>query len=89
LLAYFGEKQKVRCGHCDVCIERNKVELSELEFDTILNQIKPLLKEKPCSIKELVDRIQKAKEDQVIKVIQWLLDNNKVTYDKSRRLFWN
>jgi ATP-dependent DNA helicase RecQ len=88
LLAYFGEKQKVRCGHCDVCIERNKVELSELEFDTMLDQIKPLLKQKPCSLNELVDRIPKANEDQVIKVIQWLLDNGKIKYEKSRKLSW-
>lgn len=88
LLAYFGEVQKVRCGKCDVCIERNKIELNEMEFDTVLDQIKPFLKQEPYSLKELADRIKGSSEDNIIKVIQWLLDNDKVIYDKSRRLSW-
>lgn len=89
LLAYFGENQTTRCGKCDVCIERNKIALSELEFDTVLEQIKPLLMEKSLSIRELADQVNDASEDNIIKVVQWLLDNNKVTYDRARRLSWH
>jgi ATP-dependent DNA helicase RecQ len=88
LLAYFGEKQSHRCGKCDVCIERNKIELSELEFNTVLEQVKPLLSEKPLSIKDLAEQVKGANENQIIKVVQWLLDNNKVSYDAARRLTW-
>lgn len=88
LLAYFGEKQVARCGNCDVCIERNKIELSELEFDTVLNQIKPLLQKQPLPLRELAENVKGASEDKIIKVVQWLLDNEKITYDKSRRLSW-
>ena len=88
LLAYFGEKQNVRCGKCDVCIERNKIELSELEFDTVLDQIKPLLRERPRSLKELAAEVKGANEEKIIKVVQWLLDNDKITYDKTRNLSW-
>ena len=88
LLAYFGEKQKVRCGKCDVCIERNKIELSELEFDTVLEKIKPLLKQQPRSIKELADQVKGVNEDKIIKVIQWLLDNDKIMYNKMLELSW-
>ncbi|MCB2221971.1 MAG: RecQ family ATP-dependent DNA helicase [Bacteroidetes bacterium] len=88
LLAYFGEKQSHRCGKCDVCIERNKIELSELEFDTVLEQVKPLLSEQALTIKELAEKVKGANENQIIKVIQWLLDNNKVRYDAARRLTW-
>src|SRR4029077_7048505 len=35
LLSYFGEEETVRCGICDVCLERNKLELSNLEFENI------------------------------------------------------
>jgi ATP-dependent DNA helicase RecQ len=88
LLEYFDEKTTNRCGKCDVCIERNKVDLSELEFNTILNKIKPLLQDRSLFIKELYEKMETANEDKTIKVIQWLLDNNKIIYDKSQRLKW-
>ena len=44
LLSYFGEKNSKRCGACDVCISRNKTQLSELEFDILVEEIKPILK---------------------------------------------
>ena len=88
LLAYFGEASTKRCGRCDVCIERNKIELSEYEFDIVLKQIKPLLKSKPCTIEELAAEVKGVNEDKIIKVIQWLLDNGKVFYDEQRKLSW-
>lgn len=44
LLSYFGEKETKRCGKCDVCLERNKLELSEREFDIALEIINPYCK---------------------------------------------
>ena len=88
LLEYFGEIQSHRCGKCDVCVERNKIEMSELEFNNVLNQVKPLILNKPLSIKEISEQIRGASENQVIKVIQWLLDNNKIEYDAARKLSW-
>ena len=41
LLNYFGETETYRCGICDICLERNKIKLSDLEFDSILDIIKP------------------------------------------------
>ncbi|MEZ5147341.1 MAG: ATP-dependent DNA helicase RecQ [Bacteroidales bacterium] len=88
LLEYFGEIQSHRCGKCDVCVERNKIEMSELEFNNVLNQVKPLILNEPLSIKEISEQIRGASENQVIKVIQWLLDNNKIEYDAARKLSW-
>jgi ATP-dependent DNA helicase RecQ len=88
LLQYFNEPQSKRCGKCDVCIERNKIELSELEFDSVLKQVKPLLLEKSYSMEEIMNQIKNINEDKIIKVIQWLLDNDKITYDAEQKLSW-
>ena len=88
LLAYFGESEARRCGKCDVCIQRNKIELTDLEFNSIIKDIKPILKTKPCSMVELVEMVTSVSEDKVIRAIQWLLDNEKIEMNKERQYFW-
>ncbi len=39
---YFGEESD-RCGSCDFCLERNELDMSKLEFDVILEEIKNIL----------------------------------------------
>jgi ATP-dependent DNA helicase RecQ len=79
LLAYFNEPATRRCGRCDVCIERNKADMSEFEFGSITERIVEILAEKPCSADEIVRQLNLFNEEKVIKVIQWQLDNNRVT----------
>jgi ATP-dependent DNA helicase RecQ len=86
LLDYFGEESD-RCGICDVCRERNELDLSKYEFDLILEEIKTILGEKNPDAEELVKLID-SPEDKVIKVIRWLLDHNKIVQDKDHKLSW-
>jgi ATP-dependent DNA helicase RecQ len=88
LLTYFGEGHSKRCGHCDVCVERNKISLNELEFNNILEFIKPLLKTKPCTIGELVEAAENIGEDKVIRAIRWLIDNEKIEVNKDQLYRW-
>jgi ATP-dependent DNA helicase RecQ len=88
LLSYFGEKDPYRCGICDVCLERNKLELSNLEFEQVSSQIKFLLHEHSLSLTELVHAVLDSREDKTLKVIQWLLDNSKLAYDEENQLHW-
>ncbi len=88
LLTYFGESEARRCGKCDVCIQRNKIELTDLEFNSILKDIKPILQTKPCSMVELVEMVTSVSEDKVIRAIQWLLDNEKIEMTKDRQYIW-
>ena len=83
LLAYFGESEARRCGKCDVCIQRNKIELTDFEFNAILKDIKSTLQTRPCSIQELVEMVKDVNEEKVIRAIQWLLDNEKITQNQS------
>ena len=87
LLAYFGEESD-RCGICDVCRERNELDLSKYEFDVILEEIKTILGENSPDAEELVKMIDYA-EDKVVKVIRWLLDHNKIVQDKDHKLSWS
>jgi ATP-dependent DNA helicase RecQ len=86
LLDYFGEESD-RCGICDVCRERNELDLSKYEFDLILEEIKELLGDQKYDARELVTRIG-LPEDKVIKVVRWLLDHNKLVMDDKHLLSW-
>lgn len=87
LVAYFGEKEAVRCGKCDVCLKRNKAQLSEWEFDRLLEIVKPLLKEEALSMEELVERTD-IPEEKLLKLIEWLLDNDKLQQDGRKKMRW-
>ena len=88
LLSYFGEKNTSRCGNCDVCRKRNELSLSSLSFDVILKDIKTLLKAEEMGIRELTLRLNQS-EDTVMKVVQFLLDGNKIKLTASGKLKWH
>ncbi len=88
LLAYFGETDTQRCGDCDVCIRRNELSLSKYEFDIILEKIKELINFEPYLLNDLIEKIN-FEEYKIIKVIQWLFENNKIKYDNENKLIWN
>lgn len=88
LLSYFGEKDPYRCGKCDVCMRRNELELSKYEFDMILEKIKETIKKEAVLLDDLVDNIPYLK-NKVLKVIQWLIDNNKITKLEDNKMIWN
>ncbi|MGA1977287.1 MAG: ATP-dependent DNA helicase RecQ [Bacteroidales bacterium] len=86
LLDYFGEEAD-RCGKCDVCRERNELDLSKYEFDLILEEIKEILSRQKYDASELIG-IVSLPEDKVVKVLRWLLDHNKVIMDDKHLLTW-
>ncbi|MEN8225765.1 MAG: ATP-dependent DNA helicase RecQ [Bacteroidota bacterium] len=88
LLKYFGEKDGQRCGLCDVCLDRNKINVSELEFNKILEIIKPALKKKPQALNELLFLARKFPEDKVINVVMWLVDNEKLDVSEEQLYSW-
>lgn len=86
LLDYFGEESD-RCGICDVCRDRNELDLSKYEFDLILEEIKVILEEQKPDPEELVKMIS-FPEEKAIKVIRWLMDHNKIVQDDEHKLSW-
>jgi ATP-dependent DNA helicase RecQ len=88
LLEYFGEKKPRRCGICDICITKNKVDLNEIEFNAIENVIKENLSKESKHLYELISAIEDFKEEDIIQVVRWLIDNNKVVRYKDESLSW-
>ena len=86
LLDYFGETAD-RCGICDICRERNELELSKYEFDLILEEIKSLLASDGILADELMKKISHPGE-KVIKVMRWLLDHDKIISKPDGTLAW-
>ncbi len=89
LLAYFGEEKSPRCGDCDVCRDRNRVDISKVQFDKLINIIKPILMQRPMEMKELVAFVPELNEDQVISGINWLLEKDKVLYTDDNQIKWS
>jgi len=88
LLKYFGESDAQRCGMCDVCLDRNRINVSELEFNEILEMIKPALKDRPHALNELLFIAKQFPEDKVINVVMWLVDNEKLDVNEGQMYSW-
>jgi ATP-dependent DNA helicase RecQ len=88
LLNYFGEGDSERCGNCDVCLKRNRMNISSSEFDKILSILKPKLLTKAYFLQELIDQLNQFEEDEVIKVVRWLQENGNVEANDKNQLSW-
>ncbi|MCX7697432.1 MAG: RecQ family ATP-dependent DNA helicase [Bacteroidales bacterium] len=87
LLSYFGEEKSKRCGQCDVCAGRGKLSMSDLEFDELLQRIKPLLEE-PRDIYEIFMHFPAMRNLKVISALRWLLDHGKIESLPNGKLRW-
>ncbi len=74
LLDYFGEKDAERCGVCDVCLERNKIDLSKEEFERFREKILKQLEREPLTVNELTGSFAPKRHAQVLKAIEYLID---------------
>jgi len=88
LLAYFGEKDGPRCGSCDVCLEKNKTGMSELELDRTIRRIKAVLRAGALGPEDLLVAMGGMDEDQVLKALSWLRDAGKIDEDDEGRYRW-
>jgi ATP-dependent DNA helicase RecQ len=91
LLEYFGETTATECGICDVCLKRNKTELSTSEYNEIIGLINPLLKSKDLTTHELLREVKtNIPEKRILMAIRWLLDCGKLTLEPgSGKMRWN
>lgn len=86
LLSYFGESQPRRCGKCDVCVRRNSLLLSDVEYDHIRQRLNSLLNERPYPLYEAVKQVEGFSEEKVLSAIRWMIDNNVLEKDQDDRI---
>jgi ATP-dependent DNA helicase RecQ len=87
LVSYFGESDSNPCGQCDVCKKRNELDISNYEFDNIVSDVENILRTNQLKLEELVDKLN-FKPEKIIKVINWLCDNNKISVSGNFKLHW-
>lgn len=77
LLSYFGERNTLPCGQCDICLKKKENTLSSEDFDEIQSQIINILQKESLSTNILLKRIH-AKENRILQVIRFMIDNEKI-----------
>ena len=86
---YFGETPDTRCGNCDYCRARNKLELNHIEFNKLCDKIKNVLEGNDLSVQLLVTKLHIAQSNKGLRVVRWLVDQGKLVYTSGDKVSWN
>ncbi len=89
LLNYFGETTNTRCGTCDYCRKRNKIELNDLTFEKQNAEIKEIIQQQTLRYDELLEKFPASKKEQYVQSLQWLIDSGKIIISESDILLWH
>ena len=85
---YFGEEDNKRCGKCDVCLERNKLNINDQEFEVIMLAIQNLISQNPMHVDDIIMAIVEYREDKMVTVLQFLSDNGQIAMNDEQKLYW-
>ena len=85
---YFGEEDNKRCGKCDVCLERNKLNINDQEFKAIMIAIQNLISQNPMHVDDIIISIIEHREDKMVSVLQFLSDNGQIAMNDEQKLYW-
>lgn len=82
LLIYFGQKEVVDCGHCDVCLSKNDSGLTNKRYNDILIAVKELFKDKETlPIDYIIETLSNYPSKDIISVIRFEADKGNVRID--------
>jgi ATP-dependent DNA helicase RecQ len=88
LLEYFDEKNAKKCGKCDVCTGRHEAPTTA-ERTEISNQLKIILQENPQTSRQLIGQFPSNKTNKIVKILDFLIDNEYVVKKENNILHWN
>lgn len=78
LLAYFGEKNASRCGICDVCLGRTKLEINEEERTRFQQKIYDILQRDILTVEEVMESFLPKWQNLVRVVLEGMIENGKL-----------
>lgn len=75
LLDYFGQKDAKPCGGCDVCLSRQKENVSaNEEFNRYKEKIAFLLRKERLTLEQIVNSFATQRQPMIIKTLEYLID---------------
>jgi ATP-dependent DNA helicase RecQ len=84
LLSYFGEKDALNCGICDVCLSKNKPAMTNDRFGKIAAEIKNTVKDGEQSIESVVNSLSQYPQKEIISIIRYMADQKEIVIDKGK-----
>lgn len=88
LLAYFGEERNDRCGICDFCVGRNKIEVNDVELEKITEEIKILIRDEPHTTEFIIAEAKYSNKDKLLQALHWLLDHEIIRKNEEGKIQW-
>jgi len=88
LLRYFGENNSNKCGQCDICTGRTNATLSKDEYNFYADKIKTILNQQQLPIQDIMSKFSARHHNKVMKVINYLLENEYLRQNSEQQLFW-
>lgn len=89
LLAYFGEERNDRCGVCDFCVGRNKLDLSDLEYENFIDLVRNEMKDEAHTIEYLLMAIKHQNKDKLLHFLKWIIDYEILIKQENDKYTWN
>ncbi len=84
---YFGEKDAKACGKCDNCNQRHVAYVDSATGRAIAEEVKAVLKLRgPMLIDNLVTHVHKGQKSQIVKVVQNMINDEKLTVNAAGKI---
>ena len=72
------------CGHCDVCVEKNKNDLSAKDFEIFSKKIFGLLQREKLSTKEILESFSEKNKKNIFSILEILIDEKKILRENEK-----
>ena len=73
LLRYFDEENVKPCGHCDVCLKKNR--MKPVEYQTMEDRILGIVGENGISVGALINQCADLDTNRLMDAVRFLIDN--------------
>jgi ATP-dependent DNA helicase RecQ len=81
LVSYFGETKSADCGVCDICLQKKRKEINDRKSKEIVTAIREVVSEMPVNITVLITKLAKYKENDVLTILRWLIEEGDIQSD--------